>query len=247
MLLGASFVPLRAEGKGTPASAGAALLPASLVLLLADGREAPEAPCPDRRAAGKAALLLGTTEALLAEGKGALSSTTVPSAPAAALALAFLPKVGPLFLLSGRCLADAMDGAALPSDSPSWLCAREGAAELKSALPKSLLLRLALGPRAAVLGPMAAGMAPEAEEERERVVRGLGWRAVGPVPWPFALGCSRAVDGLYSTANAFSRKIEQRSRARRFSKEHLASSCCALCPVSAGAMQLLPWHHARAI
>ena len=196
MLLGASLVPLRAEGKGTPASAGVALLPASLVPLLAVGKAAPKAPWPDRRAAGKAALLLGSAEALLAEGNAALSSPTVPSVPAAAFALAFLPKPGPLFLLSGRCLADAMGGAALPSDSPSWLCAREGAAELKSALPKSLLLRLTLGPRAAVLGPLAAGMAPEAEEERERVVRGLGWRAAGPVLLLFALACSRAVDGL---------------------------------------------------
>ena len=145
-------------------------------------------------------MLLGSAEALLAEGKEAVPSTAVPSAPAAAFALAFLPKLGALLLLSGRCLADAMGAAALLSDSPSWLCALEleGAAELKSALPRSLLLRLALGPRAAVLGPMAAGMAPEAEEERESMVRGLGWRAEGPVPWLFALGCSRAVDGLKS-------------------------------------------------
>ena len=203
MLLGASFVPLLAEGKGAPASACAALLPVSLVPLLADGRGAPKAPCPERRAAGKAALLLGRAEAFLAEGKGALPSAALPSVPAAAFALAFLPKLGPPFLLSGRCLADAMGAAALPSDSPSWLCAREGAAELMSALPKSLLLRLALGPRAAVLGPVAAGMAPEAEEERERVVRGLGCLAVGPVPWLFALGCSRAVDGLQSKASTF--------------------------------------------
>lgn len=70
----------------------------------------------------------------------------------------------------------------------------DGAAEVKPPLPKSLLLRLALGPRPAVLGPLAAGMAPDAEEDRERVVRGLGCRAVGPVPW--LLECSRAVDGL---------------------------------------------------
>lgn len=117
MLLGASFVPLRAEGKGAPASACAALLPASLVPLLADGKGAPTAPCPDRRAAGKAPLPFGRAEALLAEGKGAFPS--LPSAPAAAFALTFLPTLGPLFLLSGRCLADAMGAAALPSDSPS--------------------------------------------------------------------------------------------------------------------------------
>ena len=122
MLLGASLVPLRADGRGAPASACAALLPASRVPLLADGKGAPKSPCIDRRAAGKTALLLGSAAARLAEGKGALPSTPLPSVPAAAVALAFLPKVGTLFLLSGCCLADAMeaaDAAQLPSDSPS--------------------------------------------------------------------------------------------------------------------------------
>lgn len=45
---------------------------------------------------------------------------------------------------------------------------------LVSPLPKSLLLRLARGPLAVKAGPIAAGKAPEAEEERERFVRGLG-------------------------------------------------------------------------
>lgn len=138
-----------------------------------------------------------------------------------------------------------MGATALPSDSPSWLCAREGAAELKSALLKSLLLRLALGPQAAVLGPVAAGMAPEAEEERESVVRGLDWRAVGPVPWLLALGCSRAVDGLKSKASAFSSKVERRASSMKI--QHRASNCCALCLMSAGAMQLVNFYHLQAI
>lgn len=189
MLLGASLVPLRAEGRGAPASACAPLLPASRVPLLAEGKAAPKSPCTDRRTAGKPGLPLGSAEeALLDEGKGAL-----PSAAAAACALAFLPKSGMLLLLMGLCLADAMGAAAaaaLLSDSPSWLCAREGVAEMDLALPRSLLLRLALGPRAVV----AAGMAPEAEEERERPVRGLGCRVAALL----ALGCSRGVDGLQS-------------------------------------------------
>ena len=49
---------------------------------------------------------------------------------------------------------------------------REGTAELLSALPKSLLLRLARG--------VGAGKAPEAEEERDRVVRCLGCLPVMP-------------------------------------------------------------------
>lgn len=100
----------------------------------------------------------------------------------------------------------------------------DGAAEVKPPLPKSLLLRLALGPRAAVLGPLAAGMAPEAEEERERVVRGLGCRAVGPVAW--LLGCSRAVDGLHCKAH-----VQQGNAANNISKTcgscvtYLAHAC----------------------
>ena len=70
---------------------------------------------------------------------------------------------------------------------------RDGTAEPESPLPKSLLLRLALGPLAVKLGPVAAGIAPEAEEERERVVRGLGCLAAAPAP---RLLASRAVDGL---------------------------------------------------
>lgn len=182
MLLGASFVPLPAEGRGTLASAP------SRLPRLAEGKAAPMSPCTDRRTAGKPGLLLGCAEeALLAEGKGAL-----PSATAAACALAFLPKSGTLLLLTGIFLTDAMGAAAIAallSDSPSWLCARDGVAELEPALPRSLLLRLALGPRAVV----GAGMAPEAEEERERVVRGLGcWAAA------LAFGCCRAVEGLQS-------------------------------------------------
>lgn len=119
MLLGTSFVPLRAEGNGAPVSACAPLLPASLVPLLADGRGADKPLCPDRRTAGAAALLLGSADALLADGKGAVPSTALPSAPAAAFALAFLPKPDPLFLLSGRCRAAAMGAAVLLSDSPS--------------------------------------------------------------------------------------------------------------------------------
>ena len=60
----------------------------------------------------------------------------------------------------------------LVSASVSWLCMREGTAELLSALPKSLLLRLAPG--------VGAGRAPEAEEERDRVVRCLGCLPVMP-------------------------------------------------------------------
>ena len=120
MLLGASFVPLRAEGRGAPASAWALLLPASRVPLLADGKAAPKSPCTDRRTAGKPGLPLGSAEeALLDEGKGAL----LPSTAAAACALAFLPKSGTLLLLTGLCLADAMGtaaaAAALLSDSLS--------------------------------------------------------------------------------------------------------------------------------
>lgn len=79
-------------------------------------------PCTDPRAEGRAALLLAAAEALLAEGKGAPLSGLLPSAPAAACANALLPspKFGTLFLLSGRCLADAIGAAAaavLPSDS----------------------------------------------------------------------------------------------------------------------------------
>ena len=92
------------------------MLPASLVPLLADGKGAAEVPCPDRRTAATAALLFGNADALLADGKGAFPSVALPSAPAAAFALAFLPK---LFLLSGRCLAAAIGAAALLSDSPS--------------------------------------------------------------------------------------------------------------------------------
>lgn len=54
---------------------------------------------------------------------------------------------------------------------------REGTAELLSALPKSLLLMLARG--------VGAGRAPEAEEERDRVVRCLG--CLPAVPRPLAL------------------------------------------------------------
>lgn len=92
------------------------MLLASLVPLLADGKGADEAPCPDRRTAATVALLFGSAEALLADGRGAFPSVAQPSAPAATFALAFLPK---LFLLSGRCLAAAMGAAALLSDSPS--------------------------------------------------------------------------------------------------------------------------------
>lgn len=92
------------------------------------------------------------------------------------------------------------------------------AAELKSALPKSLLLRLALGPRAAVLGAVAAGMAPDAEEERERVVRGLGCRADGPMPW--LLGCSRAVDGLHCKA-----RVQQGNAANSIQQRDLWFFC----------------------
>lgn len=115
-LLGASFVLLLTEGSGAPVSA---VLPTSLVPLLADGKGADEMPCPDRRTAATVALLLDSADALLADGKGAIPSLALPSAPAAAFALAFLPKLDPLFLLSGRCLAAAMGAAALLSDSPS--------------------------------------------------------------------------------------------------------------------------------
>ena len=89
-----------------------------------------------------------------------------------------------------------------------------------------------------MLGPVAAGMAPDAEEERDRVVRGLGCRAVGPVLWLFALGCSRAVDGLQSRTGiqqiAVSNKSQQKAfskqhPSRRVSKELATSSCCTLC------------------
>ena len=59
-------------------------------------------------------------------------------------------------------------------------------------LPKSLLLTVALGPRTlSMLGPVTAGKAPEAEEERDRLVRGFDGLLLPP-----ALSC--AVEGLHS-------------------------------------------------
>ena len=119
MLPGASLVFLRAEGRGAPAATCAPLPTVSRDPLLAEGRGAPKSPCVEPRAEGRAALLLDTVEAFLAEAMGPPLSGLLPSAPAAACADALLPsaKLGTLFLPSGRCLADAIGAAAAVSDS----------------------------------------------------------------------------------------------------------------------------------
>jgi len=84
MLLGASLVPLLAEGNGATAAACAPLLPSSRNPLLAEGSGAPKSFWTDRFAPGRADVLLLGAGPLLAEGSGALPSGPLPSAPAAA-------------------------------------------------------------------------------------------------------------------------------------------------------------------